>query len=250
MLRVLAYIWALFGAYWIVFAPAFSSKSLRQTNLQRVKLGFLALTFLLLLSKARSISPVWIIVSGLAWTMLALYWVAPRKETHSGEYKFYRLFRLVIGALTFALLFWHKIGIGFLGNRFLPLSVVIMSAGFVITLLGLGITGWARVHLGRYWSDKVVIQPEHRLIRTGPYARVRHPIYFGVLLGIAGTALVVGEWRALAALLLMSINYTVKARKEDNILFQRFGEEFRSYQQKTGMLLPAFGANPENRQTT
>jgi len=250
MLRVLAYIWALFGAYWIVFAPAFSSKSLRRTNVQKLNLGFLAITFLLLLWKAQSISPVWIILCGLAWTMLSLYWVAPRKETHSGEYRFYRLLRLLIGALTFALLFWQKMGVGFLGQRFLPPSFAVKSVGFAVTLIGLTVTAWARVHLGQYWSDKVVIQPQHRLIRTGPYARVRHPIYFGVLFGIAGTALVVGEWRALASLLLMSINYTVKAKKEDKILSECFGEEFRSYQRNTGMLLPAFGPNPANRQST
>lgn len=96
----------------------------------------------------------------------------------------------------------------------------------------------------------MVIQPEHRLVRTGPYARVRHPIYFGVLLAIAGTTLVVGEWRALTSLLLMSINYMVKARKEDKILSQCFGEEFRSYQQNAGMLLPHFGPRPTNRQST
>jgi len=245
MLKVLAYIWAFFGAYWIVFAPAFSSNALRQTNLDKLKLGFLAITFLLLLWKAQSISPVWIMVLGLAWTMLALYWVAPRRETHSGEYKFYRLLRLLIGAVTFALLFWQKTGIGFLGERFLPRTFTVMVVGLLITLVGLGITAWARVHLGHYWSDKVVIQPEHRLVRTGPYSRVRHPIYFGVLLGIAGTALVVGEWRALVSLLLMSINYTVKAKKEDKILFQRFGEEFGSYQQYAGMLLPSFKTRPD-----
>jgi len=250
MLRVLAYIWAFFGAYWIVFAPAFSSKSLRQSNLQTLKLGFLAVTFMLLVWKAQSISPVWIVVLGFAWTMVALYWVAPRKETHSGEYRFYRLLRLLIGALTFALLFWQKTGIGFLGQRFLPRNFAVMVMGFVVTLFGLGVTAWARVHLGQYWSDKVVIQPEHRLVRTGPYARVRHPIYFGVLLAIAGTTLVVGEWRALTSLLLMSINYMVKARKEDKILSQCFGEEFRSYQQNAGMLLPHFGPRPTNRQST
>ena len=238
MLRALVYIWALFGAYWIVFAPAFGSKSIRQTSFQKFKLLLLAITFLLMLWEAQSISAVWIMVFGLAWTMLALYCVAPRNETHSGEYRFYRLLRLLIGAGTFALLFWQKMGIGFLGHRFLPRNLTIMALGFLVTLVGLGVTAWARVHLGQYWSDKVVIQPEHRLVRTGPYARVRHPIYFGVLLGIAGTALVVGEWRALLSLLLMSTNYTVKAKREEKILSHRFGEEFFSYQQNSGMLLP------------
>jgi len=240
MLRVLAYIWAMFGAYWVMFAPAISAPAVSSVPryLQKSRLAFLAITFALLLWKAHAIPPIWLIVVGLAWSGVALYWVAPKKTTHSGEYPFYRVLRLLIGAIAFSLLFWDKTAIGVLGTRFVPQRSAILGTGFITALVGLGIAAWARVHLGRYWSDKVVIQAGHRLVRSGPYAQVRHPIYSGVLLGIAGTALVVGEWRALASLLLMSVNYTVKAKREDQILAERFAEEFRSYQRNTGMLLP------------
>ena len=108
-------------------------------------------------------------------------------------------------------------------------------------LVGLAIAAWVRVHLRRYWSDKVVIQPDHRLVSSGPYARMRHPIYFGVLLAIAGTATVVGEWRALLAFLLMLINYTIKARKEDQILADRLTRNSSTTRIVVGISCRAFG---------
>ena len=56
---------------------------------------------------------------------------------------------------------------------------------------------WARAHLGKYWSGDVTIRQEHRLIRSGPYKFIRHPIYSGMLLALVGTVLVIGEYRAL-----------------------------------------------------
>jgi protein-S-isoprenylcysteine O-methyltransferase Ste14 len=238
MFRALAYIWAIFGASWVIFAPALGSLSPWKRRFQTLRLAFLAVTFALLLWIAQLIQPVWIMVLALAWAGLGLYWVAPQKAARSGEYRFYRVLRLLVGAMTFALLFWNKTGVGFLGTRFLPPSLEIMRVGFAGALVGLALAAWARIHLGQYWSDKVVILTDHHLVRNGPYARIRHPIYSGVLLGIAGTATVVGEWRGILAFLLMLINYTIKAKREDEILSECFGQEFREYQARAGLLLP------------
>jgi len=240
MLRVLGYIWAIFGAYWIIFAPALSSSSSKLNSSQRLRLALLAVTFALLLWWANVIPPVWLIALGLAWSAIGLYWVAPKNEGKSGEYRFYRFLRLLIGAVTFSLLFWGKTGVGVLGKRFEPKFAAIAATGLAVTLVGLSITAWARIYVGQFWSDKVVIQADHKLIRRGPYARMRHPIYSGVLLGIAGTALAVGEWRGVLAFLLMLINYSIKARREDKILADRFGHEFLDYQNHAGLLLPRF----------
>jgi protein-S-isoprenylcysteine O-methyltransferase Ste14 len=194
----------------------------------------------MLLWWASVIRPVWLIVLGLGWSAIGLCWVSPRKEDKSGEHRFFRFLRLLIGAATFSLLFWSRTGVGILGKRFEPNNLVVAAAGFAVTLVGLSITAWARIHLGRYWSDRVVIQADHQLVRSGPYARMRHPIYSGVLLGIAGTALVVGEWRGVLAFVLMLVNYAIKARREDNILADRFGHEFRDYEKHSGLLLPHF----------
>src|SRR5450631_1415127 len=184
------------------------------------------------------------------WSAFGLYWFAAaahgrsaaRTAPQTGEPHLFRVVRLSILVITFALLFWQRLAIGFLGKRFAPDFPALDSAGFVATLVGLGIATWARIHLGRNWSDKVVIQAGHQLIRTGPYVRLRHPIYSGVLLGVLGTAVVLGEWRGVVAFVLLLTNYAIKARKEDRVLAERFGVQFQEHKRRAGFLFPRFRA--------
>jgi len=183
--------------------------------------------------------------SALIWAIFGAYWLlaAARGRRQSGEPahsepRIYRPMRILLLLFAFLLLFWGRAAIGILGARFAPSSAMLAFTGFSLLLLGLGIAVWARVHLGQYWSDKVMLQAGHRLIRTGPYACLRHPIYSGVLLGIAGTALVLGQWRGLLAFLLMLANYSLKAFREERILRARFGPDFEEHRKHAGFLLP------------
>ena len=63
---------------------------------------------------------------------------------------------------------------------------------------GIGLALWARVHLGQYWSARITLKEDHQLIRTGPYARLRHPIYTGLDLAAIGSAVVIDHWRCAA----------------------------------------------------
>lgn len=239
LLHILAYEWMVFGGCWASFNLLLSRGDAGQTQRsRRIRFIFLATTFLILFLERHAIPPVAVIVLCLVWGALSLRWAAPTKAARSGEFRFYRLLRLVVLAITFALLFWNQTAIGILGGRFMPPFAVIVVVGFTGASLGLGLALWARIHLGRNWSDKVVIQAGHQLIRTGPYARLRHPIYSGVLLGVLGTAVVLGEWRGVIAFLLLLTNYAIKARKEDRVLGESFGMEFEEHRRRTGFLLP------------
>jgi protein-S-isoprenylcysteine O-methyltransferase Ste14 len=184
------------------------------------------------------------------WTAFGIYWIGAAVLKRSGseraeipqsrESRFYRPLRLLILALTFSLLFWQRTAVGFLGARFTPSSSAVSATGFVAALIGLGVALWARVRLGQYWSDKVVLQEGHQLIRGGPYAYMRHPIYSGVLLGVAGTALVLGEVRGIVAFVILLVNYSIKAKREENILEHKFGEQFKLHRKQAGFLLPKF----------
>jgi protein-S-isoprenylcysteine O-methyltransferase Ste14 len=186
---------------------------------------------------------------GYVWSGFGVYWVmaAARGKTSAGggdprtaEAHGFRVLRWAILLTTFALLFWQRLEIGLLGRRFATDLTALDWAGFVATLAGLGIATWARIHLGKNWSDKVVIQAGHQLIRSGPYARLRHPIYSGVLLGVLGTTVVLGEWRGVIAFFLLLTNYAIKARKEDKVLAESFGAEFQEHKREAGFLLPKF----------
>ena len=175
------------------------------------------------------------------WSGFGIYWVAAGlkgRAAQTQEPHFFRVTRLSILFLVFLLLFWSRTSVGFLGARFLPDIPAIAYCGFAATLVGLVTALWARIHLGQYWSDKVMLQAGHRLVRTGPYACMRHPIYSGVLFAIAGTAIILGQWRGLLAFLLMLANYSIKARREEEILRAQFGAEFEEHQSRAGFLLP------------
>jgi protein-S-isoprenylcysteine O-methyltransferase Ste14 len=84
----------------------------------------------------------------------------------------------------------------------------------------------------------VQIKEGHQLIRSGPYARIRHPIYTGILLATIGTALAVGEYRGLVAVGMFLVGFTRKARKEESFLAAEFGSAFEEHCRQTGFFLP------------
>jgi protein-S-isoprenylcysteine O-methyltransferase Ste14 len=146
----------------------------------------------------------------------------------------------VLFTLGFYLLFARSFHYGILDARFVPPLHWLQVVGIVLTCAGVGLAIWARLILGENWSARVVRKVGHELIRTGPYAYVRHPIYSGLSLAVAGTALVVGEWRGLVALLLILVAESVKAKREEQFMLAEFGETYRQYQQETGFLIPGF----------
>jgi protein-S-isoprenylcysteine O-methyltransferase Ste14 len=177
------------------------------------------------------------------WAAFGVYWVASGlkgKAAKTSESSLYRWGRLSILVITFSLLFSSWTAVSILGRRLLPESRWLLYAGFACTILGLLLALWARIHLGQQWSDKVVLKVDHQLVRTGPYSRMRHPIYSGVLLGVLGTALVLGQLRGAVAFALLLTNYIIKAKREDQLLAAHFPEEFREHSRQTGFLLPQF----------
>lgn len=240
LLHILGYVWTFFGAYWMSFNllkknPAEPSGASRQW-----RFAFLAIAFVALFAGRHRVPPALLLALAVAWAGLGLFWAAPAKGPQSAEFKWYRPLRLLILAAVFSLLFWNATAFGVLGKRFVPDIPSIGVAGFIATLCGLFVSSWSRIALGKYWSDKVILQTEHRLIRNGPYSYMRHPLYSGVLLAVLGTALALGEVRGLLSFAVLLLNYAIKAKREERILAERFGPDFQQHLRSTGFLLPRF----------
>jgi protein-S-isoprenylcysteine O-methyltransferase Ste14 len=141
-------------------------------------------------------------------------------------------------AVVHPLLFSDLPRIGLLRLRFTPTEAWIAWLGFAVTSLGVVTAIWARYFIGEYWSSRVTLKEGHRLIRSGPYQFVRHPIYTGMLLGAIGRALTIGEWRGILAVVLVLGAHWRKARREESLLTAEFGEEYAAYRRSTGFLFP------------
>ena len=181
------------------------------------------------------------ILIDVPWIVFLVYWViAARKSraTQKREPFASRYGVMLLLVCGYFLLFSPRARIGFLRDRFLPKNLGVMVAGIVLEWLGVGLAIWARRHLAENWSARVTIKVGHELIRTGPYARLRHPIYSGLLLATLGTAVAVGEWRAPLAVCLALAAYSFKARKEEAMLAAQFGSAFEEHRRHTGFLLP------------
>ncbi|HKV04405.1 MAG TPA: isoprenylcysteine carboxylmethyltransferase family protein [Candidatus Acidoferrales bacterium] len=128
--------------------------------------------------------------------------------------------------------------LGILAADFLPQSLRIAWLGAAMTFAGVLFAVWARVHIGRYWSATVALKDEHELIRSGPYARIRHPIYTGMIFAIAGSAVVVGTYGALLAWAVIGVSFWFKGRQEEALLASQFGKAFDEHRHHTGFFLP------------
>ena len=119
-----------------------------------------------------------------------------------------------------------------LGNGGIYVLAVFMVAGLLFTW-------WGRIHLGRFWSNEITRKEGHRVIDTGPYGLVRHPIYTGLIAAILATGLAVGTVTAILGAVLISFGLSVKARAEESFLTSELDPSaYESYRRRVPMLVP------------
>jgi protein-S-isoprenylcysteine O-methyltransferase Ste14 len=109
----------------------------------------------------------------------------------------------------------------------------------VLLVAGLLFTWWARIHLGRFWSNEITRKEGHRVIDTGPYGLVRHPIYTGLIAAILATGAAVGTAAAILGAVLITFGLSVKARAEESFLSSELDRSaYDSYRRRVPMLIP------------
>ena len=110
---------------------------------------------------------------------------------------------------------------------------------FACVLAGMAFAWWARVHLGALWSGTVTRKTDHRIVDTGPYALVRHPIYTGILFSLFATAIERGRFEPLIGAVLVALGLGVQARLEESFLSAELGESaYAEYRARVPMLIP------------
>ena len=177
---------------------------------------------------------------GILWLVWLLSWIAaalwaskPAKRVAVTQSTIYRVLILVAAVLIFVPVRPARFGLLWLTP--LPVGVAL----FVLAIAGMAFAWWARIHLGRLWSGTITAKADHRIIDTGPYALVRHPIYTGLLFALYVSALDHGTIFAVTGAVLATVGFVVKARLEERFLRGELGPEaYDGYRARVPMLVP------------
>jgi protein-S-isoprenylcysteine O-methyltransferase Ste14 len=120
-----------------------------------------------------------------------------------------------------------------------PIPETFFYVGIIVMMVGIAFRQWAIWVLGRFFSTKVRIVSDHRIVREGPYRYVRHPSYTGTLMILLGLGLASRTWLGtviIIALFSLVIGYRIDV--EENALKAEFGEDYTEYAKKTKRLIP------------
>ena len=175
------------------------------------------------------------------WLVFIAFWIAMArggKAVAERESVSSRLSHYLPLAIAIYLIAAPHVPIPVLEDRFAPLVLWPVRLGAALTFAGIAFAIWARVWIAGNWSSDVTLKRDHELIVDGPYAFVRHPIYTGILVGLAGTALAVGEWRGVLGVILAGAAYWRKLTIEEAVMRRQFGEAYAEYAARVPALVP------------
>jgi protein-S-isoprenylcysteine O-methyltransferase Ste14 len=180
------------------------------------------------------------LISG-AWLITMLVWIASsfsNKQAVRRQATGSRAAQICFGVFA-GLLIWGPAHFRLLsGPAVIPDSEAAHVAAFLLTLGGLAFALWSRFIIGRNWSAVITIKQDHELIRSGPYAIVRHPIYCGFLTAVIGAAIERGTIEAFAGAAILAIIFRFKSELEEKFMIEHFGDAYRKYRMEVGAIIP------------
>ena len=178
----------------------------------------------------------------IAWAILIIIWVAEafgNKKAATVSHKGEQIAVLVLMSIGFGLMFnQHELPWALTTYVMHP-QVQSSLLGDILALSGVAFAIWARFALGKNWSGAVVtIKKDHKLVESGPYAYVRHPIYAGFLTAAVGTAFTIGTFASFLAVLFLFGAFLIRIKREEKIMIAQFPNEYPAYITRTKALIP------------
>lgn len=120
-----------------------------------------------------------------------------------------------------------------------PAHAWAVGVGTILYVAAMWIFRRTHKELGKNWSITLEIREKHQLVCSGPYALIRHPMYTSFLLMGLGQAFLLSNWVVgLAGLLGFAILYFLRVDREERMMLQYFGPEYRAYMDRTKRIIP------------
>lgn len=116
-------------------------------------------------------------------------------------------------------------------------GLIIQAMGIILLMGALALHAWARTHLRHFYAERVEVQPGHRVINTGPYALVRHPVITSFFMMVTGLVMVDPAITTLAMAIYTLWDFSRAARQEEQLLGREL-PDYPDYMARTPRFLP------------
>lgn len=127
----------------------------------------------------------------------------------------------------------------------LPVPLWCRWLGFGLAVMSLLLLVWVQAALGKHWSGSLQLRQEHTLVTTGPYRWVRHPMYSVLMAFMVGSSLTSANLLFAVLTFFSVIVLLRRVGREEAMMLERFGDEYRSYVRRTGRFLPRLSREGE-----
>jgi protein-S-isoprenylcysteine O-methyltransferase Ste14 len=174
------------------------------------------------------------IVIFLGWAAFWIYWLAMSTGAKGGSTHWGRFAGVRVAVILLVLLLLR---IKAFKAHSVTDSPLLQGIGLAIWALGLALAVWARVYLGRNWGMPMSHKTDPELVTSGPYHKIRHPIYTGIILAMVGTTIAVSLYW-LVAVFVIGAYFIYSAVVEERNMTQLFPDTYPAYKRSTKMLIP------------
>ncbi|MGP0027993.1 MAG: methyltransferase family protein [Streptosporangiaceae bacterium] len=174
-------------------------------------------------------------IIGVGWVAFWAYWLVMAFTAKAEQSRWTRFAGVRVGIILVILLL-IRLRV-FTGPGAATGNPWLLGIGLAIFVLGLALAVWARVYLGRNWGMPMSQKADPELVTTGPYSKIRHPIYSGIFLAMVGTAIAVSLYW-LVAVAILGAYFLFSAVTEERNMAKLFPAAYPPYKRATKMLVP------------
>lgn len=122
-------------------------------------------------------------------------------------------------------------------GRWPEVKLWVSAPGYLLATCGVLINRWSVRTLGPWWSARIEIKEDHRVVESGPYRFSRHPYYLATLLELGGLALILNSFYTLSYVIVVHTPLlAARILYEERVLLAGLGNSYRSYRERVGII--------------
>lgn len=222
--------------------PALGRRELKMAKIVIGRLAFIAASCVIIVIAGGGVSFLRRPVGALYLALWLVWWLVTSLGRQIGAPSAYdRTQRVIVLALSFVSVPLLIVGPPWEYAHFagpIPRDGPLAWAGLALFATGIALQAAAMWALRGFYTVRLGMQTEHRLVTSGPYRLVRHPGYLSYILSMTGIGLALSSLLGLGLVVLVMPFLLWRIQREEEMLVAEFGEQYRTYMQQTKRLIP------------